>query len=267
MPPTRRLLNLKSGWMNYSAKNYDSDFCGSLPLHNINLIQPYGYLVILSKPDLRIIQASENISYLLNKPVADIINSDFSSYIAESQQASLKNDFSVDGKIDRAPLALLLKTEQREIDCVAIVHSKPEYLILEIEEQKESNSFIHVYQEVRFAMSAIEAAKSVREACETAATELKKLSGFNKVMLYRFDENWNGTVISEESDEGLESYLGLTFPASDIPKQARELYLKNPYRLIPSRDYAPVRLYPVRNSITNSFLVGLQPSCSSCSTS
>jgi two-component system, chemotaxis family, sensor kinase Cph1 len=61
-------------------------------------------------------------------------------------------------------------------------------------------------------------------------------------------------VVAEVKEEGMESYMGFTFPASDIPKQARQMYLKNPYRLIPDANYKPVRLYPVINPITQGFI-------------
>jgi light-regulated signal transduction histidine kinase (bacteriophytochrome) len=73
-------------------------------------------------------------------------------------------------------------------------------------------------------------------------------------MIYRFDKEWNGTVIAEDMETEMESYYGFTFPASDIPRQARELYLRNPYRFIPDRNYQPVKLYPVINPTTQSFI-------------
>jgi two-component system, chemotaxis family, sensor kinase Cph1 len=73
-------------------------------------------------------------------------------------------------------------------------------------------------------------------------------------MIYQFDEDWNGTVIAESAEPGMDEYIGLRFPASDVPKQARALYLKNAYRLIPTREYTPLRLYPVINPITGAFL-------------
>jgi light-regulated signal transduction histidine kinase (bacteriophytochrome) len=72
-------------------------------------------------------------------------------------------------------------------------------------------------------------------------------------MIYRFDSDWNGEVIAEEAEEGMELYMGLKFPASDIPKQARELYKVNPYRLIPNVEYSPIRLYPILNPLSNTF--------------
>lgn len=240
--------------MNTKGKNYDSEFCGSLPLHNINLIQPYGYLLVLGEKDLSIIQTSENIVHLLGLPANQLLNSGFSTYISQSEAESLQLRAS-SGITEKTPLHLTIKNEQgTERHCIAIVHTRPEYLILEVEEAEIKKTFIDVFQEIKFSMAAIELASTVNETCEAAIKELKKLSGFDKVMMYRFDKNWNGTVIAEASDDGLDPYLGLTFPASDIPKQARDLYLKNAYRLIPSREYTPVRLYPVRNPATNTFL-------------
>ena len=60
------------------------------------------------------------------------------------------------------------------------------------------------------------------------------------MLIYRFGEDWDGTVIAEDRDGALPSYLGLRFPASDIPAQARELYRLNRVRIIPDADYAPV---------------------------
>jgi two-component system, chemotaxis family, sensor kinase Cph1 len=102
-------------------------------------------------------------------------------------------------------------------------------------------------------MASIETASTTLETCQVVAKELKRLSGFDKVMIYQFDEAWNGDVVAEEKEQGMDSYLGLKFPASDIPKQARELYKKTPYRLIPAIAYEPVKLYPVLNPKTNAF--------------
>jgi light-regulated signal transduction histidine kinase (bacteriophytochrome) len=110
-----------------------------------------------------------------------------------------------------------------------------------------------VYQELKFVIAAIEATASIEDAARLAVNELKRISGFDKVMVYQFDADWNGTVIAEAMEPEMEPYFGLKFPASDIPKQAREMYRKNPYRFIPDVAYQPVRLYPVLNPVTGGF--------------
>ena len=112
---------------------------------------------------------------------------------------------------------------------------------------------VFLYQQLKQVMAAIEAARTTEEAGRIAISELKKISGFDKIMIYQFDEHWNGDVIAETLADGMDSYLGLKFPASDIPKQARELYRKTPYRFIPDVNYEPVRLYPVINPLSGAF--------------
>jgi light-regulated signal transduction histidine kinase (bacteriophytochrome) len=62
------------------------------------------------------------------------------------------------------------------------------------------------------------------EASQAAAEQVKEMLGYDRVMIYEFDEEWNGKVVAEAKEEGLEPFLGHHYPASDIPKQARELY-------------------------------------------
>jgi two-component system, chemotaxis family, sensor kinase Cph1 len=238
-----------------NRKNYDSQFCGSLPLHQINLIQPHGALIVLNN-EHRIIQVSENIEKFVGIDANELLNTQISNYIPKDQFSIFSE--SAGKGIKKIPLTLSFSVGAEKRAVHALVHVKEEYLVMELEkisaDQPAFSSFTDVYQQLKFAMAAIDAASNIEELCKTAADELKKLSGFDKVMIYRFDKDWNGTVLAERMEPGMESYLGLVFPASDIPKQARQLYLSNPYRLIPNREYQPVKLYPVINPITNGFL-------------
>lgn len=236
-------------------KNYDAEFCGNLPLHNVNLIQDYGYLLVLEAGALNIIQASENISDLTGKPVAECIDTHISAYISAADLEKLKSNLE-QGLKQRIPFDLEMNGNDQAQQLHALMHIKDDYVLIELEKVNEASNrvFSHVFQEVKKAMAAIDQAETVKAVCEQAIHELRKISGFDGILMYKFDENWNGTVIAEEKDDRLEPYLGQTFPASDVPKQARQLYLKNPYRLIPNREYEPVRLYPVINPVTNSFI-------------
>lgn len=234
------------------TKNYDSEFCGRVPLHQTNTIQPHGVLLVVSKDDFSILQASENAEAIFGVPVLDLVKQKLTLFLPEQEIAQL-GSLIREKQGGKLPFLFSL-ADQRFL---SEVEQQPNYLILEIEAEphpeKEADSFVSIYQEVKMAMSAIEACATTEETCRVVARELKKLSGFDKVMVYRFDDAWNGDVLAEEMEEGMESYLGLKFPASDIPKQARELYKKTPYRLIPTTEYAPVKLYPVINPLTNAF--------------
>ncbi|MEJ2883658.1 GAF domain-containing protein [Pedobacter sp. GR22-6] len=236
-------------------KNFDSDFCGSLPLHHINSIQDYGYVLVVETKGLMIVQASENLAGLFHKDIQEIIPGPLAQYLEEASTQKIK-ELIKSQLLFRIPLSLSLKQDDGSESYHALVHIKTDYLIIELEksDQSTSRSFTEVYESIRHIGAALDKADTVQEVCDTAITELRKLSGFDGILMYSFDKEWNGTVISEDKDERLEQYLGQTFPASDVPRQAREMYLKNPYRLIPNRNYQPIRLYPVINPVTNAFI-------------
>lgn len=228
--------------------NYDTDVCGKVPLHQTNLIQPHGVLLITDKA-LNLLQASENCGEIFGQDARELAGQSLSTFIGP--ELAQKIGERLNGTIkDKLPFNFSLATG----NYLAIIQDNDPYLVVEIEKQQvDSSSFLNVYQELKYAMSAVEAAPDTEETCNIAIRELKKISGFDKIMIYRFDEHWNGDVIAEVKEEGMDRYLGLKFPASDIPKQARELYRKTAYRLIPNIAYEPVRLYPVINPLTNVF--------------
>jgi two-component system, chemotaxis family, sensor kinase Cph1 len=155
------------------------------------------------------------------------------------------------------PISLTLDINGIEKSFISFIHIKEEYVLLEFEESKlevdASKTFIKLYQHIKYITTVFKSTNSVEEISQITAEEVKKMSGFDKVMVYKFDPKWNGQVIAEAKVEDLESFLGLHFPASDVPKQARDLYFTNPYRLIPSREYEPVRLIPVINPLNHRF--------------
>jgi two-component system, chemotaxis family, sensor kinase Cph1 len=232
--------------------NYDETFCGKLPLNQTNMIQPHGVLMLLSKDDFKIIQVSENVASLLNFPPSQAFDQPLANFITADSYAYFSSvAAAVSGKM---PIKLFFNEVK---ECVAIVQETPDYFILEVELpeflQRPSNSYSSALQTIRELMEKVNKASSIVEVGEIAAREIKLISGFDKVMIYAFDEQWNGDVIAEAMEEDMDSYLGLKFPASDIPKPARDMYFKNPYRIIPNSAYEAVRLYPLLNPVTNSF--------------
>jgi light-regulated signal transduction histidine kinase (bacteriophytochrome) len=238
-----------------NQRNRDAEFCGKVPLHQTNMIQPHGVLLIVAKENLNILQVSENINAILEKPASEVAGMPLSDYIPAEQTKLLQDRFAqpIEGKI---PITFSFTAHGVLKKFLALVQAQPDYYILEIEASSggtAEDSFISVYQELKFVIAAIEATATIEEAARLTVNELKRISGFDKVMVYQFDTDWNGTVIGEAMEPEMDSYFGLKFPASDIPKQAREMYRKNPYRFIPDVAYQPVRLYPVLNPVTGGF--------------
>ena len=99
-----------------------------------------------------------------------------------------------------------------------------------------------IYTVARELLPMVQQADSVVALCEIVAREMKRLTGFGRCLVYRFDPDGHGEVLAERLDEGYQSYAGHRFPANDAPAQARALYLVNHIRLIPSASYDPVPL-------------------------
>ena len=230
--------------------NYDAEFCGKVPLHQTNQVQPHGILLVVKEDDLVILQCSENAHELQQTAVESIPGRSLGDLIDPKQIETLRQRLfnGLEGKI---PMIWTIGGKER----LALIQKVGGYFIAEIEKEGHAaaDTFVTVYQELKFVMASIMGAPTAAEACTIACREIKRLSGFDKVMIYRFDKDWNGEVVAEEKEEGMDEYMGLKFPASDIPKQAREMYRKNTYRLIPNVDDQPIKLYPVINPLTHAF--------------
>ena len=92
--------------------------------------------------------------------------------------------------------------------------------------------------------SGFERAGTIKLLCERAATAFRALTGFDRVMIYQFLDDESGCVVAEDRDPALGSFLHHRFPASDIPRQARALYVRNRTRVIPDIAYTPASLRP-----------------------
>ncbi|GAB4092158.1 GAF domain-containing protein [Flaviaesturariibacter terrae] len=229
--------------------NFDSEFCGRVPLNQTNLVQPHGVLLVVAREGWRVLQCSENTLDQFGIAAADFAGTLLSDHISDEQLARLSERMS---SVPEGKFPIQVSINGRSF--LLVVEPVDGYVLMEAEQLRDVEpSFVDVYERLKYVMAAIEGTEGVEEACSLIARELKAFSGFDKVMVYRFDKHWNGEVIAEECEEGMERYMHQFFPASDIPRQARELYRKNPYRLIPNVDYTPIRLHPVLNPQTHSF--------------
>jgi two-component system, chemotaxis family, sensor kinase Cph1 len=239
---------------NTADKNYDSDLCGSIPLHQINLIQPHGLLLVLDQ-ELRIRQVSENIFDLTGIKPDNLLEKNLSEFVPKEEVEDLRQKLSQQLEQENIPYSFSFGEEATRKTYTATIHPEENLLLIELEEDQPHSipSFTAFFQGIKYITSRIKQANSVDTIAQAAADELRRFTGFDRVLIYRFDAQWNGTVIGQAKTEDMSDLLGLRFPASDVPKQARDLYYKNPYRLIPAREYEPVRLLPVINPITRRF--------------
>ncbi|WP_299700252.1 GAF domain-containing protein [uncultured Pontibacter sp.] len=235
-------------------KNYDSEFCGSIPLHQINLIQPHGLLLVLDKA-LRIRQVSENTDSMLGLPPDALHDQPLAAFLPDHEMRDLQQKLGQEQEQVNIPFALSFKTGQETKHFTATILPEAEQILIEMEPDQgtDEQSFLSFFQQIKYITSRIKQSDCIAAIAQTAADEFRNFTGFDRVLIYRFDPLWNGTVIGQAKTEDMSDLLGLRFPASDVPKQARDLYFKNAYRLIPAREYEPVRLQPILNPITKRF--------------
>lgn len=239
-----------------ASKNYDSEFCGSIPLHLVNLIQPHGILLVADIAELRLVQASENIETRFSISLDELLEKPLSHFLSLAQFEDVKEKIVSGSREEKIPLSLDFAIQGKTVAFTVLIHIHARYIIMELEEipaHTPQASFNSLYQQIKYITSTLKQASTTLQLADIAVKQLKKFSGFDRIMIYQFDSLWNGTVIAEAKEEDMDSYLDLRFPASDVPKQARDLYFKNPYRLIPTRNYTPVRLIPVLNPLSLQF--------------
>jgi two-component system, chemotaxis family, sensor kinase Cph1 len=226
--------------------------CEKEPIHIPGAIQPHGVLLVLQEPEFTILQVSDNTWHFFGLYPQELLNQPVSRLLDAEQINFLKDSYAHDDLQFVNPIELVIKIDQQEIHFDGIIHRVNGLLILELEPNlsERNNDFYHFYHLVKLSISKIQGSATVKELSQILVQEVRKISGFDRVMIYRFDENWHGKVIAEQKPEYLTAYLGLHYPASDIPKQARELYRRNWLRLIPDINYQAAVIVPLNNPVT-----------------
>lgn len=131
------------------------------------------------------------------------------------------------------------------LDYDVIVRGGASGPIVEIEQSSQGGQpGVELIGRLDAAGAALERAGTVRAVCERAAEAFRALTGFDRIMIYRFLEDAAGQVVAEARLPGVDSFQNHHFPATDIPRQARALYLRNPVRVIPDAHYEPQPLRP-----------------------
>lgn len=226
-------------------ENLDLTNCDREPIHIPGSIQPHGVLFVLDPVTFHIIQCSENTYNHLSKPPSELLGQPISILIGNDrlqqlQQAVKDGSFQVFNTN-----SIRIRKDQAENRYSFYAHKAPDgRLLFELEFANDAIAvpFQYTLQEM---LTQIETTTSVVALCQKITDALRSFTGFDRVMTYCFDQDWNGEVIAEAHAPGLESYFGLHYPASDIPQQARKLYLLNPIRIISDVGYTPVKLLSI----------------------
>lgn len=217
--------------------------CDREPIHIPGSIQPHGILFVLSEPDLRIEQVSDTTTAILGITPQEMLGQPLETWMSPATMAKIKPALAMTGDFEQLnPLKVELQASENVLTFNGIVHRSPQdKIILELEPRTFSNEnhFFQFYQLTKGILGQMQRATNLSELCSLIVKEVRKLTGFDRVMIYKFAPDGSGEVIAEEKPAEIESYLGLHYPDTDIPKQAKHLYCFNWLRLIPDVDYQP----------------------------
>ncbi len=220
-------------------------------IHTSNLIQPHGVVLVLQEPELKIVQATTNCYSMFGIPPQEMIDKTLEELFDPFQFDNIQRGVNQDNLDFINPTKMWVRKDGDEYAIFdGVFHRNSEgILILELEPaaSQENIPFLSFYHLARASISQLQETAGLKEFCQIIVQEVRKVTGFDRVMLYRFDEDDHGAVIAEEKLDHLESYLDLHFPASDIPRPARKLFSSNWIRLIPDVYAEPVELFPAKN--------------------
>jgi len=240
---------------NVVPMKYDLSTCDREPIHRLGNIQSNGYLLALSA-DWLVVAFSENLPALFNQkrdemlgqPLADL----FQPTVVTALSNLIKRLEDAD-QIERI-LGVQLFSDTRHFDLS--VHFSNEHLIVEFSLSAEKVSTV-LADYLRTGLRRLGKAESSVDLCVQASETVARMTGFDRVMVYKFHPDGSGEVIAEHRQSDIDSFLGLRYPPSDIPQQARALYKRSILRIIPSVTDPGVDLFPADAEVDLS-LAGLR---------
>ena len=221
----------------------DLSNCDREPIHIPAAIQPHGVLLALDPQTLTIVQAGGDTTRILGDPPERLLGTKMDLWFPADRVARLRSLLTTQGPIARPLHAFTLKARHDGRPTDALVHQNSGLVLLELEPVWDKGPD-DVLGEVQAMLLRVQQAATPRAFCQGLADEVRGLSGFDRVMVYRFQPDGSGAVIAEARHPDAESFFGLHYPASDIPRQARALYLSNWIRLIPNTHYFPAPILP-----------------------
>ncbi|SEB18495.1 ATP-binding protein [Pedobacter hartonius] len=240
--------------------------CDTEPIHIPGQIQSHGFLVVVDA-EQQIQFCSDNIEQFLSVSAAELIQKPL--HFLESEIGySLKPNFIADQlnlakdakKFDQFnPFAFNLAGVPYHL----IIGLSGGYHLLEFE-PVAATAPMDIEKVIGHTLFEILGKRVLQDLLDDTATQIRGITGYDRVMVYRFAEDGHGEVVSEARKDDLPAWLGLHYPASDIPKQARELYKLKLTRLIADVNTTPSRILssgtdPEPLNLTNSQLRAVSP--------
>ena len=219
--------------------------CDREPIHIPGSIQPHGVMLVADRTTQEIAYAAGDVARLtgrsawLDRTLGEVLDDAFAGDFGR-----LTDSIAVSSYCGRWRGA-----DGAELDVSA--HVSDPWLIVELEPAQGVVTAAQILSELEAAALAFERAASVQALCERAAVTFRRLIGYDRVMVYQFLDEGAGAVLAEDKTDDLPSFLHHHFPGSDIPVQARALYVRNLVRVIPNIDYVPAPMQPLLGDVAD----------------
>ena len=223
--------------------------CDSEPVQTPGCVQAHGALLVLRLADLRILQASENTAAILGRPAGQLTGQFVGVVIGVDGQRQLQ-DLLGRETTDCNPIYLLTLPEKHGGDAAldVTVHTVDGVAVLEFEATGHTGEpKPDYYALVKTTLAKLQSSSSLHQFCNVVANDIRALTGLDRVMIYKFHDDGHGEVVAESRRTGLPSWLGMHYPAEDIPKPAREIFTRTWIRPVPDVAGALAELVPLAN--------------------
>lgn len=227
----------------------DLSNCDKEPIHTPGSIQPHGFLLTLSD-NLEVLQASANLGDWAGLGVRDAVGRPLADVIGDRAAQVLMPELGAGLGPRPYYVGTVTAANGRHFDVLA--HRWDGVLILEFEpvDRAGAADFRQLYSLIGDFLREVNDAGSIESLAELACRQVRTVTGYGRVIVYKFDRDGHGHVMAEDKQEEYASYMGQHFPATDIPAQARKLYTMSRLRLIQDADYHPAPLVPALNPAT-----------------
>ena len=218
--------------------------CEREQIHFAGSIQPHGALLVVREDDLIVVQESANTAGFLglDAPALGRRLCDFTGDLCERMRPN------IGASIAQVPVGIRFSAGHDDAQFDATIHRPPAGgLVIEIEKAGDK---VDLAGRIEPLLQRIVISPTLRTHCDETARVVRELTGYDRVMVYRFDKQGHGEVLSEDRRPDLETFLGNWYPASDIPQIARRLYMRNRIRVLVDVAYNPVPLEPRLSPLT-----------------
>lgn len=239
----------------YSVKRYGVtiDNCSTEPVQTPGCIQEHGVLFVLRPSDLSILQVSENVAHFYDLGVADLLNQPVSKALGNWVETRLLEALANE-TLERNPLHVCtMRNHQGNHSLDVVAHVIDELIVVECEktEEKEKRNVLDHMRLMKASITRLQKTSTLADLCILVCEEIRALTRLDRVMVYKFHADEHGEVVAESRREDLPSWVGLHYPAEDIPEPAREVFRRIWVRPVVDVNGTVAELVPLVNPDTH----------------